>query len=333
MTNIALYGLRRVTTQLQRNAVMIRTKSFLPMHRNAYQSALKAHSRSKGSSASSRRQSKQVKIEGRERWSKPIEEPVEGIPMETIRSETIRQIRKYKVLANYGDDQGFEVQGFRVLRKRHGEILEDPKPASEDELWLVIGDILELGDAKGCGTLQGAAIAIIHSASLKIGCDYGHMRWVMEEYALRGRKFRNSIRDYISKCQWPSLAEEIYYDSKEIRRLMTPEKARPFENRIQKIRSEYFEDTGADDPLTWLPSKHAARLTREKNEADRRRKEEEKAEKAGREVGSSGCDEEEDDEEEDDDKEDDDEEDDEEEDSDDDDWDDDDWDDDDGDED
>ena len=169
----------------------------------------------------------------------------------------------------------------------------NPRDLSHNELWFQIADLLDIDDARlnRSDNPEHASTGALHLASESLYCDYGYMRWLVKEWVLGGGTLDSSIEEYINKCQWSSLAEELYYDSREIRFLMTPRQANPYKSMMRILRNKYFEDTEADDPLAWLPSKEAIELTREKNKADREGEgKEKKAEKAGKEVGSTGCD-------------------------------------------
>jgi len=105
--------------------------------------------------------------------------------------------------------------------------LEPPKT------WLTIAD-----------ELAGADVADlrkdVYVACGVLGIDPNHMTWLIGEWAERNRIFHNQIRQYISECRWPPLAQQICRDLKELINVAPdPDTAANYEKVLLSIQNEY----------------------------------------------------------------------------------------------
>ncbi|KAI9777462.1 MAG: hypothetical protein M1839_008874 [Geoglossum umbratile] len=192
--------------------------------------------------------------------------------LEAEQLKAVAEIREYKILANYGDYLGIEVQAFRSrVHKRRADPVEEKdmrkarKTFSMDKLWTDIAGIAKSDEdvLKLCRTPNDVAAVVMEDlirACRTLGIDHSHMLWVIQRYALRNRKFHNDIKGYLRKREWLSLATEIHRDLNDIPRLLKPEEVPPFEKCVRNFRDRYFIVQNEDNPRTWRLNDYASQL-------------------------------------------------------------------------
>ena len=86
----------------------------------------------------------------------------------------------------------------------------------------------------------------------------------MKEWAEKNRTIHNQIRQYISDCHWPRLAERLCRDLKELLNVVPPDTATMYENVLFSIQTEYFGVMSRDVPEYWVANEKTRKLTEEK---------------------------------------------------------------------
>ena len=176
------------------------------------------------------------------------------------------KLRRLELLANYGDYLEHEVSHFRADLKEaasgahseNPEVLEASRGLSGSRTWTDIADELAGADVTGLRkNISGACDAL--------GIDPEHMLWLIEEWAQRNRVFHSAIRQYISECRWHYVAKQLCRDFKELLNVSPDhDTAVKYERVLLKIRSDYFNVKGPDDPDYRVPNEKAAKLLEEK---------------------------------------------------------------------
>lgn len=179
------------------------------------------------------------------------------------------ELRQFELIANYGDYLGEELQRFRADLKSNSIIDSAGKNIWKEfcppKTWVQIADALK--DDKLSNMRQ-----YMNEACFKMGLDPDHMSWLIEEWAVRNRKFHNRIRPDIEECRWLKVAQQLSRDLKELVNVApSPEVASQYETVLVRVRDRYFEVVDPDNPDHWIPNAHAAAKTREKVEADKKR--------------------------------------------------------------
>ena len=247
-------GLRFIDGAAKRK-ITPRTQEFLELHKEAYKVALDVETLDKASRAVVQAMDKVYSSA----WFyfQPRSSEEHDRLMHYVRP------RRQEFVANYGDYLGQELQ---VIR----EDLEAPaKRASSEVQYAALG----LGPPNtwidNDNELAGANMTDLRKhvsvACGVLGIDPKHMVWLLNEWAERNRIFHSQIRQYISDCHWPKLAQQICRDLKELINVAPDEDtARNYEKAIVDIQGEYFEVMCRDDPQTWFPNEKARKLTLEK---------------------------------------------------------------------
>jgi hypothetical protein len=98
-----------------------------------------------------------------------------------------------------------------------------------------------------------------------LGMDPHHMLWLIEQWGDRNRIFHNQVRQYVTDCHWPALAEQIWRDLKELpNAVVDPDDLAKYETVLVSVQKEYFDVLDKDDPQHWLPNQKARDLLQEK---------------------------------------------------------------------
>lgn len=273
-------GLQYVASKLKRN-IIPRTKAFLINHKKAYKAALQATESDRLTCLASVQTLE--KVFNSESFLHNDYSQTDMTPIEAI-----RKFRELEILANYGDYLSHEVQGFRNRLFIPGadegeeEILSRARPAfGNQKLWTEIADILKIEEEKIAELskashdddyLKTNISYILRRSCYFLGIDSEHMRWAIQEYANRNRKFHNNINDYISNCSWHDLARQISKDLADLPMVMDLKAIPRYERSIKNIRDKYF-DVGdfPNDPQNWYPNSHAKELAKEKAAAEQKR--------------------------------------------------------------
>ena len=74
----------------------------------------------------------------------------------------------------------------------------------------------------------------------------------MKEWAEKNRTIHDRIRQYISDCHWPRLAEQLCRDLKGLLNVVPPDTATMYENVFLSIQAEYFDVMSRDDSEYWF---------------------------------------------------------------------------------
>ena len=288
-------GLLYVTTKLKRDLTP-RTKDFLCMHQEAYQTAL---------------ENTRQRVEDVEESLKEVQTFDKIYCSHAFLNRTIPtpemdcmkallRIRESEILARYGDYLAQEVQDFRtdVYATRNDEEEEEDmrtvRPSfSNERLWTEIAEIMEVeGDEVedwkrrpgGTESLQRNVRWALKKACATLGLDNEHMYWAIQQYATRNRRFHSNINTHIARCEWLVLARYIHVDLRDLPLVMGLKAAAPFEQSVKNIRDRYFEIHYPDKPDTWFPNQHAIQLTRDKYKKEQQRQERLKRRTASEEV-------------------------------------------------
>ena len=147
------------------------------------------------------------------------------------------KLRRLKLLANYSDYLGQELQKIRA----------DLKAA-------VVDAAFDMGDLR----------KQVYIDCDVLGIDANHMLWLIIQWAERKRTLHNQIRQYISDCHWPRLAKQLRRDLKELLNVVPPDTATMYENVLLSIQTEYFDVKSRDDPEYWFVNEKAKKLTKER---------------------------------------------------------------------
>ncbi|KAI9772749.1 MAG: hypothetical protein M1840_000344 [Geoglossum simile] len=247
-------GLRYINGAAKRK-ITPRTQEFLKLHKDAYKAALDGEAPEKASRAVVQAMDKVYYSAAF--FFKPRSSEEHEHLMHYVK------LRRLELLANYGDYLGQELQ----------EIRADLKAAAIGTSSEVRGAALELGPPKTWLTiadeLAGANMADlrkhVYIACGVLGVDPNHMLWLIKEWAERNRTFHNHIRQYISECRWPRLAEQICRDLKELLNVAPdPDTAANYEKVLLSIQNEYFDVMIRDDPDYWYPNEKAREMVAEK---------------------------------------------------------------------
>jgi len=172
------------------------------------------------------------------------------------------KLRRLELLASYGDYLGQKLQESRADLKAAAasacsEVEEAAYELGPPKPWVNIADELAGADMDDLRKHVYIACGVL-------GIDPNHMLWLIKEWADRNRTFLNQIRQYISDCHWPALAEQVCRDLKELLNVTDPDTAANNEKALLSIQNEYFNVIDRDDPQYWFPNERAVKLTEEK---------------------------------------------------------------------
>lgn len=173
------------------------------------------------------------------------------------------KLRQLEFLANYGDYLRQELTQIRADLKQAADgaapnVREAAANLGSSRKWVNIAD--ELADANMTDLRKS-----VYIACAILGINANHMLWLFEQWVERNRLFHNQIREYISNCRFPRLAEQICRDLKEILNIAPDSTtATNYEKVLLYIRNEYFDAISRDDPQHWFPNEKARKLTQEK---------------------------------------------------------------------
>ena len=257
-------GLKYINGAAKRK-ITPRTQEFLKLHKDAYKAALDGVAPEKASRAVV--QAMDQVYYSAAFFLKPRSSEEHEHLMHYVK------LRRLELLANYDDYLGQELQEIRADLKAAAtgagsEVREAAVRAvrlGPGKTWLTIVD-----------ELAGANMDDLHKhvdiACGVLGIDRNHMLWLIKEWAERNRTFHSQIRQYISDCHWPRLAERVCRDLQELLNVAPdPDTAANYEKVLLSIQNEYFDAISPDDPQHWLPNEKARKLTEEKQAREKKR--------------------------------------------------------------
>ena len=249
-------GLRYIDGAAKRK-ITPRTEEFLRLHKNAYKVALKAETSNENSRAVVQALDKIYC--NASFYFKPRS------PDEHKHLMNYVKLRQLELRANYGDYLGHGASLFRADMKEAAAGAHSENPDVRDaslgisgpRQWTTIADELDV-DVSSLGNY-------LHTTCAALGIDADHMLWLTGQWAQGNRMFHNSIRDHISDCAWPRIAEQLCRNLKELHNVApnrnTVEK---YGRVLLKIRDDYFDVINPDNPDAWFPNEKARKLTQEK---------------------------------------------------------------------
>ncbi|MCJ1251906.1 hypothetical protein MMC30_009144 [Trapelia coarctata] len=272
-------GLQHVTTRLRRNTTP-RTRSFLELQKEAYKISLQAKDDNRETFLSSVQTFETIY------HSKTfLKKDFSGVEMERL--EAVRKVREYELLGNYGDDLAQEVGGFRhdIFVKQKDENAEELSRArpqlGNKRLWTEVADIMKLEKAKvrewekepdDDEFLKNNVTYNLRRLCHQLGLEFEHMKWSIQEYAQRNRKFHNGVNEHIDNCHWTRLAKQVYTDLADLPMVFDKERAAQYERSIKYIRDRYLvRGAFPNDPETWQATPLALKLADKKAEKERDR--------------------------------------------------------------
>ncbi|KAM0795317.1 hypothetical protein BDR22DRAFT_871703 [Usnea florida] len=175
------------------------------------------------------------------------------------------KLRRLELRANYGDYLGHEASLFRADRKEAAAGAHSENPAVREASSGILGPRQQTAIADDLDINTQDLRTYFFSSCDALGFDADHMLWLIGEWAQRNCTFHNSIRDYISDCEWSRVGEQLCRDLKEVHNV-APDRdtAEKYKRVLLKIRHDYFEALNPDNSFTWLPSEKARKLTHEK---------------------------------------------------------------------
>ena len=180
------------------------------------------------------------------------------------------KLRRLELLANYGDYLGQELQEIRADLKAaaigaSSEVRQAATESGPPQSWIDIAGQLAGEDINDLRKHVNVACGVL-------GIDSSHMSWLIQEWADRNRMFHNQIRQYISDCHFPSLAQQICRDLKELLNVAPDQDtAAKYERVLLSIKEEYFDVINREDPQLWYPNEKAKKLAQEKMARDMKR--------------------------------------------------------------
>jgi hypothetical protein len=254
-------GLRYINKAAKRK-ITPRTQEFLKLHKDAYKTALDGEAPEKASLAVV--QAMDEVYCSAAFYLKPRS------PEEHEHLLRYVKLRRLELLANYGDYLGQELQEIRADLKAavvgaSSEVQTAAASLGPPKTWTTIAD--ELTDANMSDLRKN-----VYVACHVLGIDPNHMVWLIGEWAERNRIFHNQIRQYISECRWPRLAEQICRDLKELLNVAPdPDTAANYEKVLLSIQNEYFDVMNRHDPDYWYPNEKARKMGAEKMAREKKR--------------------------------------------------------------
>ncbi|KAI9765162.1 MAG: hypothetical protein M1840_007755 [Geoglossum simile] len=188
----------------------------------------------------------------------------------TMALGVVRMIRKQKLMSMYQYYLQRKDPNYHIMRCKHD--LPEPSPLSHNQIWSAIANILDV-NTFDINNPEAATVARLQSAAHHISCDYEYLRKIMTEFVVRRGSFQADLGDYFIRCQWASLAEQLYLDAREIHFVMSKRQAEPFLQMIDYFRTFYYESPTPEDPKAWIPNHNAFESTEKAFNDERERAE------------------------------------------------------------
>ena len=244
-------GLQYVDKASKKRNITPRTKEFLRLHKEAYKLALESPNEREKSCAVVQALDKVYYSSAF--YFHPRDQKEHDRLMAYVK------LRRWEMLANYGDYLGQSMQNFRAELKESAKTAPEVKTASLElgpsKTWLEIADELKGQDVNNLRQH-------VYVASDALGVDPKHMIWLIEEWGERNRIFHCQIRDFIKACHWRQLADQLCRDLKELPNIAPDEDtAKMYEQVLLELQSEYFKVLDANDPEFWFPNDNALALS------------------------------------------------------------------------
>ena len=252
-------GLGYIVSATKRD-ITPRTRTFLKLHQEAYEKALSDSSKNSAAVAV-------VKALDTVYYTEDFYfKPRQGKDHDQL--QAFVKLRQLEMLANYGDYLNQELQELQKLQGLRAELKNAAKPRANDvkEATLALGPAtawVKIADELSSKDPRGIAVDVRVRCGV-LGIEADHMSWLIQEWGVSCRDFHNSIREYITECNWTSLKYQLCRDLKELLMVTDAETASKYQTVLLSIAHQYFEIDFYDNPNAWYSNAHSRDLLREK---------------------------------------------------------------------
>ena len=182
--------------------------------------------------------------------------------------ENLLELRKVQYMARYGDYFAREV---KELKKAVQRLTEVENKEAFNDYWTSIQAQIEnekevRANSKSPMTSEIPTLLAIDAACRANGLVQDHVYWAIEKYATRNSMFHSDLNELLQKGHFGLLANLVYADGADIRRVVHPdskEDIRQLEFTIAKFKQVYFDIRVGweDDPYSWTATDAAKRTT------------------------------------------------------------------------